>query len=93
MSSKIILLISDPKSNNDVLAERIKIFGNYYSFWGNHWLIETNDTPESVYNKLTLDGTEKRSILVSAFDMTKKDGYWGRMNSSLWDWVKIIREK
>ena len=83
---KIILVIYDPSIDSDVLRDRIKSLGPSYTFFGNHWIIETNLSTKEVYEKISIDEFEYSSMIV--ISMEKSNGYWGRMNTSLWDWLK-----
>ena len=84
---KIILVIYDPAIDNDILEDRIKSLGPNYTFWGNHWFIETTFTTKDVYEKLSSNEFEEVSILV--VELSKNTlNYYGRMNTSLWDWLK-----
>jgi hypothetical protein len=85
---KIILVIYNPSTENDVLKDRIKSLGRNYVFWNNHWLVETDLTAEQVYHKLAYDGFEKQSFFISEIKNKVSEGYWGVMNASLWDWLK-----
>jgi len=81
---KIILVIYDPSLDSDILRDRIKSLGPNYTFWGNHWFVETQYTTKDVYEKISANEFETNSILV--IEMSKD--YYGRMNTSLWDWLK-----
>ncbi|MDD2495045.1 MAG: hypothetical protein PHE29_07625 [Tissierellia bacterium] len=84
---KIILVIYDPSLDSDILRDRIKFLGPNYTFWGNHWLIQTTLTTKDVYVKISTNEFETTSILV--VELSKETlNYYGRMNTSLWDWLK-----
>lgn len=84
---KIILVIYDPSLDSDILRDRIKSLGPNYTFWGNHWFVETQYTTKEVYEKISANEFETNSILV--IEMSKDTyNYYGRMNTSLWDWLK-----
>lgn len=84
---RIILVIYDPSLDSDILKDRIKTLGSNYTFWGNHWLVETTFTTKEVYQKLSAGEFETTSLIV--IEMTTASGsYYGRMNTSLWDWLK-----
>ena len=85
---KILLVIYDPLIENDVLKDRIKLLGRSYVFWNNHWLVETNLTPEEAYHKIIDNGFENQSIFVSVINSKPSEGYWGMMNKALWSWLK-----
>lgn len=84
---KIILVIYDPSLDSDILRDRIKSLGSNYTFWGNHWFVETSFTTKEVYEKLSTNEFETTSILV--VELSKNSNYYyGRMNTTLWDWFK-----
>jgi hypothetical protein len=84
---KIILVIYDPSLDSDILRDRIKSLGPNYTFWGNHWFVETQYTTKEVYEKISANEFKTNSILV--IEMSKyMYNYYGRMNASLWDWLK-----
>lgn len=84
---KIILIVYNPALDSDILRDRIKSLGPNYTFWGNHWFVETQSSPKEVYKKISADGFETSSLLV--IEMSQNQGnYYGRMNTSLWEWLK-----
>lgn len=84
---KIILVIYDPSLDSDILRDRIKSLGPNYTFWGNHWFVETSYTTKQVYEKISANEFQTNAILV--IEMSKEAyNYYGRMNTSLWDWLK-----
>ena len=85
---KIILVIYDPSLDSDILRDRIKSLGPSYTFWGNHWFVETTYTTKEVYEKISADEFESNSILVIEMSRGSSQSYYGRMNTTLWDWLK-----
>lgn len=85
---KIILVIYDPSLDNDILRDRIKSLGPNYTFWGNHWFVETTYTTKEVYEKISANEFESNSILVIEMLKDSSQSYYGRMNTTLWDWLK-----
>ena len=55
---KIILVIYDPSLDSDILRDRIKSLGPNYTFWGNHWFVETQYTTKEVYEKISANEFE-----------------------------------
>ena len=84
---KIILVIYDPSLDSDILRDRIKSLGPNYTFWGNHWFVETQYTTKEVYEKISANEFETNSIVVIEMSRDMYN-YYGRMNTSLWDWLK-----
>ena len=85
---KIILIIYDPTLDSDILRDRIKSLGSNYTFWKNHWFVETIHTAKEVYEKISVNEFESNSILVIEMSKESAKSYYGRMNTSLWDWLK-----
>lgn len=85
---KIILVIYDPSLDSDILRDRIKSLGPNYTFWGNHWFVETTYTTKEVYKKISANEFESNSILVIEMLKDSSQSYYGRMNTTLWDWLK-----
>lgn len=85
---KIILVIYDPAIDSDILRDRIKSLGRNYTFWGNHWFVETQYTTKEVYKKISANEFETSSILVIEMS-NDNNNYYGRMNTSLWEWLKV----
>lgn len=85
---KKILHIAYSKSleDSEILKDRIKKLGSsYYNYLPCNWLIETDKTAQEAHTEITTDGFEESSILVLRIN---SDDYWGRMNTSLWEWFK-----
>ncbi|WP_165042608.1 hypothetical protein [Dysgonomonas sp. ZJ709] len=88
----IILITHDPLIQNEVLKERIRNIGKHYNFFNGQWVVETDLSPQQVYNKIAQGEFEKISILVVLIDMDSfEQGYWGRMNVDLWNWFKEVK--
>ncbi len=85
---KILLVIYDPATENEVLKDRIKSLGRSYVFWDNHCLVETDLTAEAAYYKIADNGFENESIFIIEIKNEVGEGYWGIMNGDLWDWLR-----
>ena len=84
----ILLIIYDPALNSEVLRDRIKSLGPCYTFWNNHWFVESNLSAKDAYEKIiTNSGFEFSSMIV--LEVPKASfRYYGRMNTTLWEWLK-----
>lgn len=80
---KKILITYDPSIGSDILEDRIRNLGKSYNFFKNQWVIATDFTTKEVYQKLSTGEFETSSIFV-----VEISSYYGRMNTSLWDWFK-----
>lgn len=81
-----ILITFDPLFSSDILNDRIRNLGRSFNFYKNQWVVETRLTPKEVYDRLSAGGFENLTIFV--MDITGS-AYYGRMNTSLWDWMKF----
>ena len=84
----ILLIIYDPALNREVLRDRIKSLGPCYTFWNNHWCVESNLSAKDAYETIiTNSGFEFSSMIV--LEVPKASfRYYGRMNTTLWEWLK-----
>lgn len=82
----ILIIVCDPNINTDLLNDRIHQLGPTYTFWGNHWLLETDMSSKDVYNKISEPYYGDASLFI--MPLTSRDhSYYGRMKTSLWDWL------
>lgn len=81
---KIYIVIISPELNNEKIIERIKMIGSNYIFWDNHWLVSSTESAKEIYQKLSADEYSLESIFVSELDVRN---YFGRMNTTFWDWL------
>lgn len=87
---KIYIIIVSPELNNELIRERIKMIGPNYIFWDNHWLVSSAESAKEIYQKLSSEEFSLASIFVSEL---KTENYFGRMNTTLWDWMKKATSK
>lgn len=83
----IFLIIYDPSLDSEVLKDRIKSLGEYYSFWNNHWFIQTDKTSQEVYEQISKGDFSMESILVVKMASSEMK-YYGRMDVTLWEWLQ-----
>lgn len=79
-----ILITFDPSFSSDILNDRIRNLGRSFNFYKNQWIVETMLTPKDVYDRLSVGGFENLTIFVIDINSS---AYYGRMNTSLWDWM------
>lgn len=83
---KKIYLIQYKKNTDPSLESRIKTISNsWIKYFDENFMIESALTPKEIYEHLSL-GVEKQSVLIIEIS---KSNYYGRMNTSLWDWLKL----
>lgn len=83
----ILLIIYDKAIDSQILCDRIKSLGPNYQFWDNHWFVETQLDAKKVYKQISTGEYEQASIIVMELSRSQIN-YYGRMNTSLWDWLK-----
>ena len=81
---KIYIIIISPELNNEKIIERIKMIGSNYIFWDNHWLVSSTESAKEIYQKLSADEFNLASIFVA--EMNTRN-YFGRMNTTFWEWL------
>ncbi len=79
---------SSDLGNSQLIKDRIKQFNDYINFLDCNWFIYTEESLQNVYEKVSKDEFENDRILVLKVDFTN---YWGRMQKSLWEWIKKER--
>lgn len=87
---KIYIIITSPELNNEKIIERIKMIGSNYIFWDNHWLVSSTESAKEIYQKLSADEYSLESIFVSELDVRN---YFGRMNTTFWEWIAKTHAK
>lgn len=84
---KKLLIIYDPTIDSDILRDRIKSIGPCYTFWETHWFVETTLSTKEVYEKISAVEFVSNSIIVIEMS-DNSNNYYGRMNTTLWEWLK-----
>ena len=74
--------------NGQLIKDRIKQFNDYNNFLDCSWFIYTEDSAQSIYQKLSKGEFENDKILVMKVEFSN---YWGRMQKELWEWIKKER--
>lgn len=71
-----------------VLVERMKQFGEHYILDDGQVLLNTTKSAQDIYNALSEGDFKTSTIVVFKLYNTAGQGYWGRTNKSLWDWLR-----
>jgi hypothetical protein len=79
-----IYLIQFKAADDSILIDRIKSLGPWMNYFGHSWIVQTTLSAQEIYNKLSVN-YEKESIFVIELD---PKNYWGRMDTTVWDWLK-----
>ncbi|WP_300905155.1 hypothetical protein [uncultured Alistipes sp.] len=75
---------------DEIIKDRIKQFGDYCNVFPGIWLIYTDVPYKDIYQRIANEQFEDIALLVLKIDITT---YWGRMDKSLWDWLKKDRSQ
>jgi|JI9StandDraft_2_1071091.scaffolds.fasta_scaffold131317_2 hypothetical protein len=86
---KKIYLIQHNLSNNSIIELRIKSLGSWVKYFSENWIVETELSSKEIYQKLSV-GFEQDSFMIIQLD---NNNYYGRMNTTLWDYLKPRRKK
>lgn len=73
---------------DEIIKDRIKQFGDYFNVFPGFWLIYTDVPYKKIYQRIANEQFEDIALLVLKVDIST---YWGRMDKSLWDWLKKDR--
>jgi hypothetical protein len=79
-----IYLIQYVIVDDSVLVNRIKALGNWIQYFNKSWIVKSNLSAQDIYNKLSVDYEQVSFFII---ELNTKN-YWGRMNTSVWDWLK-----
>ena len=74
--------------NNELIKDRIKQFGDFCNIFPGTWLIYKDLSVQEIYQKISNEQFEEISMIVLMMD---DSAYWGRMDKSIWDWLKHKR--
>jgi len=82
---KRLYLIQYKPLNTSVLLEtRIKSIGAWVKFFESTWIVESTLTAEQIYAQFSVDFKDLSIIILEV----KKENYFGRMNTTVWDYIK-----
>ncbi|WP_396210428.1 hypothetical protein [Flavobacterium sp.] len=81
-------LIQFKSSDAFFFESKVKTLGSWVKYFDDNWIVETTLTAKEIYDKLSVGNTDK-SIFIIQLDISN---YWGRMNSKLWDYLKLRRK-
>ena len=85
---KKIYLIQFKNSDAFVFESKVKTLGIWVKYFDDTWIVESSLTAKEIYDKLSVGNSDK-SIFIIQLDLSN---YWGRMNSKLWDYLKLRRK-
>lgn len=91
MNILLIIFNSDIESP-DVFKDRIKALGETFYISDNIVFVETDSSTQEAYNKISSNEYEQSSMLI-LYVHNKMLGFWGRMNTQLWDWLGEKEER
>lgn len=88
MKKYYYITYSESIENEQIIKDRIKQYDDYINFLDHNWFIYTDDEAKDVYQKISKGEFENNLILVLQVNFAQ---YWGRMNKTLWEWIKKER--
>lgn len=74
---------------DEIIKDRIKQFGDYCNIFPGIWMVYTDVPPQDIYQRIANELFEDIAIVVLKIDTST---YWGRMDKSLWVWLKKERK-
>lgn len=87
MAHRLFLISYLPSmDDSNALRERVKSMGfPCYNFHPGNWLVASEVDQKQIYEQLSQG--EPLNMLV----IETKLNYWGRMNTSLWEWLSSMK--
>lgn len=90
MGSFYLITYSSTIGNIELIKDRIKQYEDSINFLDNSWFVFSEEDAGAIYNKLSKGEFENDLFLVTKVDFSS---YWGRLNKTVWDWIKKERSK
>lgn len=84
-----IYLIQYSEYDNSIFENRVKSLGDWVKYFSHNWIVASDLTAKEIYQKIT-DGYDNKSLLIIEI---KSSNYYGRMNTSVWDFIKKHKSK
>lgn len=88
MGQFFYITYSESIENGQIIKDRIKQYEDYINFLDCNWFVYTEDGVQDIYSKISKGEFENDLILVMQVEFSN---YWGRMNKTLWEWIKKER--
>jgi hypothetical protein len=86
---KKIYLIQYNESDNSIFENRVKSIGDWVKYFSDNWIVASELSAEKIYEKIT-NGYDNKSIFIIELSSTN---YYGRMNTKVWDFIKVSKKK
>ena len=87
----LLVIFNNDIENSDVFEDRIEALGDTFHIFSNMVFVETESNSKEVYEKLS-SGIYENSLMLILYVHNELFGFWGRMNTKLWDWLKEREE-
>ena len=84
--TKVLLITYDlnrPGQDYTALHNAIKSYGTWWHHLESTWLIQTTETPEQCFNRLSPHLDQNDNMLV----IEVKQNYWGWLPQKAWEWL------
>jgi hypothetical protein len=72
-------IIKDESFNN-----RIKALGKWLKYFSDNWIVESTLTAKEIHERISIDHENERIFIIEL----NNQNYWGRMNTTVWDYLK-----
>ncbi len=86
---KKVYLIQYRISDNIAFENKVKSIGTWIKYFDDNWLVESTLSSKEIYEKLTVGNNDKSIFIIEV----NTENYYGRMNTKVWDYLKISRKK
>ena len=80
--------LKSPAASYGSLYEAIKTYGVWWHYLESAWIVKTNDTPKTIYEKLLPSLKKGDSIMI--VDITNS-AYYGLLPPMAWEWIQNNR--
>lgn len=70
----------------DKIVERIKSLGPWMKYFPNGMIVATTLSPKEIYERISIDYPTSRILIFEV----NKTGFYGRLPTEAWDWLKKV---
>ena len=82
----VFVVLTDEEEEKIVESIKGDFGDNWYRIWDNQWLVDANETAESLSKKI------RKKAGDSTFAAFKVDSYSGFHKKDMWDWFELPRD-
>lgn len=88
----LLVIFNKDIENPDVFKDRIKALGETFYIFDNIAFVETQNSTQEAYEKIS-DGMYENTPILILYVHNEMLGFWGRMNVKLWNWLDEREER